>query len=132
MSSEPRIDQSAGDVECYSYQAGHSTFWMAAMKYGREKPFAPAKVAHVDGQQFTVTSMGKAWTFFYHDPEALINFIAFHPDGFKHVLGTSYVTGETDQGLAWFNLSKEPVGPCNPYPPGVQKPYPNRLVVNND
>ena len=130
--SEVSIDQSAGGIDCHSYHSGHNTFWMAAMKYGREKPFAPAKVVHVEGQQFTVTSMGRAWTFYFHDPEIVKVFIARRPDGFKHVLGTSYVTGETAQGRAWFNMSKEPVGECDPTLSGTQKPYPNRRVVEND
>ena len=129
MSSEPRIDQSAGGIKCYSTHAGHNTFWMAAMKYGREKPFAPAKVVHVEGQQFTVTSMGRAWTYYFHDPEIVKSFIARRPDGFKHVLGAHYVTGETEHGRAWFNMSLEPVDECQTELLPDPRPYPNRRNV---
>jgi len=131
MSSEPRVDKSAGGVKCVTYDFGHNTFWMAAMKYGREKSFAPATVVHVEGQQFTVTSMGRTWTFYFHDPEIVNKFIARAPDGFKHVLGTDYVTGETEQGRAWFNMSKEPLEPCPEKSPVMGILYPFQRTEEN-
>jgi hypothetical protein len=71
---------------------------MAAMKYGREKSFAPATVVHVDGQQFTVTN---------------------------------YVTGETQQGRAWFNMSKEPLETCPDKSPVMGILYPFQRTEEN-
>lgn len=131
MSSEPRVDQSARGSGCKIYDPGHNTFWMAAMKYGREKPFAPATVVHVEGQQFAVTSMGRTWTYYFHDPDRINEFIVHGPNGFKHALGTNYITGETKQGRAWFNMSTEPLGPCIYKVPVMGILYPFQRIEEN-
>lgn len=124
MSSEPTIEQSAGDVEgCESFHPGHNTHWIPVLKKYPKHPRAEAVVAHVEGKQFTVTSMGRTWTYYFHDPETLIAVIANRPKGFKHVLGTSYITSEIATGHAWFNLSAEPLKPCQGKQPKI-RPYP--------
>ena len=134
MSSEPTVEQSAGGVEgCVSYHPGHNTHWIPVLSKYPNSPRAEAKVLHIEGKQITVTSMGRTYTYYFHDPEIVKAFIERRPNGFKHVLGTTFVLGETQRGHAWIYMSEEPLEPCGKSKPESSfKPYPNRRVVEND
>jgi len=128
MSSEPTNPQTQPQPErCESFEPGHNTHWIPITGKFRDKPEAQASVVHVEANKFTVTSMGRAWTFYFHRPDLLIKQIELNPTTFKHILGTSYVINVTDEERRWFHLSHNEPSPCHgrepkaiPYP--FQKP----------
>ena len=112
--SEPRVHQSAGGGACNTFESGHNTHWIPAIRKFVDSPRQSIRIQHIENNEFEVEFNGIKHRWYYHAPEVLASLIDRDPDNFTVVIGRKFVNYNFngEGGIAWFNMSHEPIEKC--------------------